>query len=268
MSDGNNFGGGAPKERVQHTLNDFRYRIVGQTRMEGATKPPSLGFNLVKDGIALNAYTNLPGDEDNGRISATLSLPDSMMLVIMLERAEKLAPGSHEELAIAQNEFDRASNSRKPKHSATLKIGRNDRGVIYLGVSSWKRTRPVVTIELLPSNLLKLIGRDGQPAPADRVSELMAASWARSLSFVINMVGNDHYKPLEMKNNGGGGQGGGQRGQWGGNGGGGGGQRQGGGNNWGGNSGGGQQGGGGGQGGWGGNNSGGGDNAFGDDLPM
>lgn len=211
MADGNyNRGAPGPRpDRVQHALNDFRFRLIGQQRLENGTKPPTLGFNIVKDGLSLNAYTNVQGDEDNGRISATLPLQDVMFLVVMLERADKLQPGEHRELALAATEFDRNANGpSQPRLKMTLKVGRNDRGVIYLSVASWKRTRPVIVLDLVPSNLTRLIDGQGSPAPADKVSELYSVAWAKSLNALVPLMMGMHYVPTAPKNNGGG-QGGG-----------------------------------------------------------
>jgi hypothetical protein len=215
MADGNYNRGGAggpPKDRVNHALNDFRFRLVGQQKLEGAAKPPSLGFNVMKDGLALNAYTNVQGDEDNGRISITLPLPDVMLLVTMLERADRLAPGQSNDLALAATEFDRQANGpSQPRLKMTLKIGRNDRGVIFISIASWKRTRPVITLDLVPSNLVRLIDSQGNPAPADKVSELYSVSWAKALSSLVPLIMNDHYVPPKPRDPpaGGGNQGGG-----------------------------------------------------------
>lgn len=220
MADGNYNGGagGAPKERAQHALNDFRFRLIGQRRLEGGTKPPTLGFNIVKDGLALNAYTNVQGDEENGRISATLPLQELMLFVTMLERCDKLQPGGHSDLDISATEFDRQANGPSaPRLKMKLRLGRNDRGVVYLEISSWKRTRPIITIEMLPSNLVRLIDGQGNPAPADKVSELVALGWAKSLCQLVPLVMNQHYvAPPPRPNSGGGGyqnrQSGGNRG--------------------------------------------------------
>lgn len=217
MADGNyNRGAPGPRpDRVQHALNDFRFRLIGSQRLEGGTRPPSLGFNIVKDGLSLNAYTNVQGDEDNGRISATLPLQDVMLLVTLLERADKLQPGEHRELKLAATEFDRNTNGpSQPRLKMTLRIGRNDRGVIYLAVASWKNTRPVITIDMVPSNLLKLFDSQGNQAPADKVSELYSVAWAKSLNQLVPLMLGMHFVPTPPKNPGGqqGGGGGGQSG--------------------------------------------------------
>ncbi len=227
MSEGYNNAGGAPKkERPKFALNDFRFRLTGQTRLEGGERPPVLGFDIDQEGISLNAYTNVQGDDDNGRINATLSLQDSLLIVIMLEKAEQLSPGAHEDLAIANRRWDRQANRMgEPKLAMTVRVGRNDRGVIYIQISSWKRTRPVITIDMLPSNLVRLLDERGQPAAADKVSEKYALAWALALSKLLPQTAHDHYTPPKPRAAPEGGYGGNRGGQGGGGGNYGGGQR-------------------------------------------
>lgn len=225
MSDyGNNRNTGGPQQQanrpapIKHALNDFRFRLMGRERLEGAPKPPTLGFNIVKDGVALNAYTNVQGDDDNGRISGELPLQELFLFIDMLRGAARLAPGTHEEMAIAANEFNRQSNKREVRPRLSLKVGKNDAGVVYLAVASWKRSRPVVMIEMLPSNLIRLVDGQGNPAPADKVSERYASAWAQSLATLVPVVLNSHYippkdlPPRDGQAAGGGGYGGGQGG--------------------------------------------------------
>ena len=194
MADGNNFNrnNNPPKERAKHSLNDFRFRLVGQ-RLDGATKPCNLGFDIGRDGIEFTANTNVEGDKDYGRIRFSVSLQDAFFIMTVLERAPRLQAGKHETIAIAGAVWDRQSNSRKVRMQANMKIGRNDAGVIYIAVSSWETSRPTVMIEMLPSNLVKLVDPEGNPAPADKVSELMAVAWAKSLSEMLPMVLNQEY---------------------------------------------------------------------------
>jgi hypothetical protein len=223
MADGNyqRNNNGPKQERAKHSLNDFRFRLTGQ-RLEGAAKPCQLGFDIDRDGLKLTAFTNVEGDKDNGMIRATIPLADAMSLMVLLERAPRLQAGKHEELAIAGNVFDRQSNSRKMRHQANLKIGRHDNGVIYLSVASWDRARPPVVIDMLPSNFVRLVDPDGNPAPADKVSELWAVQWAKWLSQLFPLVLNSEYARLNAdylarSAGGGGGQGGNRGGQGGGN---------------------------------------------------
>jgi len=197
MADGNyQQRNNAPKkERAQHSLNDFRFRLTGK-RLEGATKPCQIGFDIDRDGLKVTAITNVDGDKDYGKIHAVIPLADSMVLMTMLERAPRLPPGKHEELAIAGGMYDHASGSRKVKHMANIRIGRRDTGVIYITVSSWESTRPVVSVDMLPSNFVKLIDMEGNPAPADKVSELWAVQWSKWLSALFPVVLNAQYETL------------------------------------------------------------------------
>lgn len=199
MADGN-YRNNAPRpERARHSLNDFRFRLTGE-RLEGATKPCQLGFDIDRDGIRFTGFTNVQGDKDNGMIRASLSLTDAAFVATLLEQAPRLAPGTHREVVIAGNVFDRQKNTRSMRQQATLHIGRKDDGVIYIAYASWERTRPVVKIDMLPSNFIRLVDpATGQPAPADKVSELMAIAWAKSMVEMFPMVMNQEYARVNEK---------------------------------------------------------------------
>lgn len=224
MSDGQAYRG-PQRERAKHILNDFRFRLVSQNRLEGGTRPPNIGFDVTIDGLKIVGNTNVQGDKDNGLIRATVPLGDAMLLITLLERAERYQPGTGEDVVIAENVFDRSTNTRKPKHVATLRVGKNDRGVVYLQFSSWERTRPVIAIDMLPSNFVKLIDSQGNPAPMDRLSGMYAASWATSLAQMLPLTFHAEYPRLKHEDDEKRAQRQAQRGQGGGQGGYGGGQR-------------------------------------------
>lgn len=198
MADGQ-FNRGGATQRPKHALNDFRFRLVAQQRLEGGNRPPTIGFDVSHEGVRVIGYTNVQDDKDRGVIRATISLQDAMFLITLLERAERIEPGAHDDIPIAESVYDRASNSRKPKMVATLRIGKNDHGVIYLGLSSWERTRPVIQIDMLPSNFIKLIDRNGNPAPLDRLSALYAVGWAKALSQTIPTVYSLEYPRMNAE---------------------------------------------------------------------
>jgi hypothetical protein len=267
MADGNNQrNNNQRQERPKFALNDFRFRVTGE-RLQNASRPCAIGFDIDRDGIQFTAHTQVEGDDDYGRIRASVSLQEAFAVTVLLEKALRMQPGKSMPVALAGNVWNRNANKREVKHQATLFIGRDDQGVIFIRMKSWKDTRPTVTCQLLPSNFFKLIDEEsGQPAPADKVSEIMALSWAKALTQMLPIAFNSEYARvnaayLEKSRQGGqgGGQGGGYRGGNGGN------------NNRGGGQGGGYQGGNSGQSGGYQGGSGGGDNGYSfgdDDLPM
>lgn len=221
MSDGNNrnnFGGqGNYPEPIKHALNDFAFRVMGTRPLEGGTRPPSLGFDVRRDGILFRAYTNVTGDKDKGEIKAYLHYQYAMMVPILLERAVSFAPGKSQDLIIANENWDRQANKRVPRHALTLRFGRNDRGVVYLGIESWENTRPKIYLDMVPSSLIKM-AEAGHPVAVDQVSELMALAWARSFMTLLPAVYAQQYVPPKPKKDGGNSGGGNNGGGYGGGG--------------------------------------------------
>lgn len=183
--------------RKKIALNDFRFRVVGP-RLQGSPTPCTIGFDMAKGGVRFNAFTNIPDDEDHGVIRAELSLQDSFLVVTMLEEATRLAPGTSNELAVAAAVFDPKTRTRTLRPSATIRIGRDDSGVIYIRMASWKSTRPIVMIPLIPSNIARLGDGRGNLAAPDKVSELVALSWAKALSEMLPATFIREYERLNI----------------------------------------------------------------------
>lgn len=180
---------------VRHALNDFANRLVGTTRLEGAPRPPSIGFDIARGGISITANTNVQGDDDYGRIKAILPLAEVTRLFILLERASRMDPGSHEELVIAQNEYVPETHKREMRHRMTIRVGRDDAGVVYFEVASWKRTRPVVRLQMLPSTLFRRNSSKTPQIPLDKLSEETALAWARSMASLVPVAYGMQYIP-------------------------------------------------------------------------
>jgi hypothetical protein len=199
MADGNygNKSGynGPRKEPAKYALRDYEFRIVGR-RLEGAARPCSIGFTVTREGVAFTAYTNIEGDQDDGKIVAPLTIQDAMLAMVYLENASRLSPGSHNQIVVAAKVWPKRSEERKKpeiKHQATIIIGRNDHGVIYVEMRSWRNGRPPVVIDMLPSNFVRLIDKEGNQAPADKVSEAVAVSWAKTLSAMMPLAYTTEY---------------------------------------------------------------------------
>lgn len=255
MADGN-------QQQVQlpsTVLNEFRTRLMGQ-KVNADAKRPSLSFGVKKDGIPnINVRTGVQNDKDYGRISAPLPLFDFYAFLHMLEDIAKGPNGDKRQIKINATRFINGKRS-EPMPQAFLHFGKGDDGVVWIGVTSWEKDRPVIKFPIIPDDMLRYHKGDGSPLEPGEMSVYMAFGYIGALRQLMAVVANSAYIPPPPRD----GQGGGQGGYGGGNRGGGGG------NNWGG--GGGNRGGGGGYGGGnsggGGYGGGGGGGFSGDDIPM
>lgn len=188
------------REVVPYALSDFKYRIVGRERLEGGMRPPSISFRVRRNGIAIVGYTNVQGDDQDGQIVAELDLTSAMAIPQLLERALRMQPGTHEGIAIAAAQFDRdARKWKEPRLQATFRVGRDDNGVIYLSLASWKSTRPVIKLALVPGELIKHLDGSDQPLPDSVASERTAQLWARSISEMFPLGYTVNYVPPQPK---------------------------------------------------------------------
>lgn len=184
-------------ERPRYALNDFKMTLQGK-RAEGGLKPQGIRFEIDAEGVRVIASTGIDGDEEYGQIKATIPLQDAFFVMGLLEAApRRFHPGKHEDVAIAGGMYNRQTNKREVKHQMTLRVGRNDAGVIYIQVASWKSTRPKVTIEFVPSNFLRLVDQEGNQAPGDKVSELMVVQYAKMMSNMLPLALTTEYARVQ-----------------------------------------------------------------------
>ena len=238
-------------------LNEFRTRLLGQ-KVNADAKRPSLSFGVKKDGIPnINVRTGVQNDKDYGRISAPLPLFDFYAFLRMLEDVAKGPNGEKRQIKIQATRFINGKRS-EPMPQAFLHFGKGDDGVVWIGVTSWEKDRPVIKFPIIQDDMLRFHKTDGSPLEPGEMSVYMAFGYIDALRHLMAVVANAAYIPPPPRD---GGQGGG--GSYGG-----GGQRQGGGNNWGGGNRGGGGNYGGGNSGSGGYNGGGGGGFSGDDIPM
>lgn len=257
MADGN-------QQQVQPpstVLAEFRTRLSGQ-KVNAESKRPTLGFGVRKDGLpTITVRTGVQNDKDYGQIKAQFPLYDFFAFMRRLQAIADGPNGQKEQIKISATRFINGKRS-EPMPSAFVHYGKDDDGVVWIGVTSWEKDRPVIRFPFVPDDMLRYVKADGNPPSAAEISVSYAYGYIDALRALIAHVANAAYIPPPPRDGGqGGGFGGGQQRQGGGNwGGGGGGQRQGGGGGYGG----GGNSGGGGYGGGGGGATGGG----GDDFPM
>jgi hypothetical protein len=184
-------------ERPRYALNDFKMTLQGK-RAEGGMKPQGVRFEIDADGVRIIGSTGIDGDDDYGQIRGNVELKDAFLLMGVLESApRRFHPGKYEEMAVAAMQYNKSSNKREAKHQVTIRIGRNDAGVIYIQMASWKSSRPKVTVEFVPSNLIRLVDQEGNQAPADKVSELMVVSYAKMMCEMLPLAMTTEYARVQ-----------------------------------------------------------------------
>lgn len=217
MSDGNQ----NRQPRKPNALSEYKLRLVGDP-VNGAKRAPTLGFSVNKNQPQIDVRTNVEGDKDYGRISAKLDSPTFFAILALVEQmADPSTPPGTKQMV--KNKATRFLNGRRsdPMLDTTVIVGRDNEGVVFIGVTSWEKERPIIKFPFRPSIMHELVDASGTPVPLSKVSELYARGWCQNMyNLVPHVLYAEYVEPPPRDGAGGGGggrpQGGGNRGGYGG----------------------------------------------------
>lgn len=222
MADGNQNRQNAPAPPT--LLSEFRLRLLGDP-LPNAKRPPTLGFKIAKNGVQIEVRTNIENDKDYGRILAKPSISDFFSILSLLEKVATGPAGEKYTIGLKASRFISGQPSKEPMLDTKVVVGKDNDGVIFMGVLSWEKERPVIKFPFRPfndnRNETTWTKGDGTALSPAEISSLYYAGWLRVLESVVPTLLINGYTPPPPRDNAGGGGGG-----YGG--GGGGGQRQGG----------------------------------------
>lgn len=194
-------------QRKPSKLAEFRYRLLGAP-LDGASRRPTLSFKILRNGLVLEARTNIPEDKDYGRITLTFGPQDFFAFLTLLDGAIDAAVDTSETIAYADNPWTKQGRSPEKKLVGKVIVGKDKEGVVYIAIQSWDRSRPQVTFPVLPSgNYQFLGGPDNTAWDRPRISKLYAKSWRESLAQLMPMAYFDEYNPPPPRDNSNGGGG-------------------------------------------------------------
>jgi hypothetical protein len=217
MSDGNQ----NRQPRKMNALSEYKLRLVGEP-VNGAKRAPTLGFSVNKNNPQIDVRTNVEGDKDYGRISAKLDTPTLFTLLALLDQMADPSTPPNTKHQI-RNKAIRFINGRRsdPMLDTTIIVGRDAEGVVFIGVTSWEKERPIIKFPFRPSAMHELVDSTGAPVPLAKISEYCARGWANLVAQIIPTILINEYVEPPPRDGAGAGGGGGNRGGGGGYGGGG-----------------------------------------------
>lgn len=215
MSDGNNFqGNGTPRDR--HAIGDVRLHLTAEPQA-GGTKSPRLSIYYHKNKVSIEVRTNVPSDMDGqerGIIRAEIDPHVFFMFLSALRGAADGAPGERpERIRIKRPDFQKRNNG-EPVLECTLVFGKDQEGVVYISVLSWKKDRPAIRFPFAIDKFIELVKADGSPWSKADASVELARGYCKLWEQLIPQYMFNRYKQEEFKprNGGGGGGGGGYNG--------------------------------------------------------
>lgn len=203
--------------------------------VEGSQKRPTLRVGVFGNQPRLTVRTNVQGDQNHGKIDFNCDLATFAAAINFVKKlVDGTAETDHLEF-VYQNDFVAGKKLDNIIPLASLVVGKDAEGKIYIAIISTQEGRPRIKFYFGPSKFHTVRMKDKSTADAGMMSRIYAHGWAQpAYDLVIHYLTadfNPDAKGVANPNNMQGGQGGGQRQGGGGYGGG---QRQGGGGGYGG----------------------------------
>lgn len=203
-----NFNQGNRKPFVPTYLNEMRMRLMGPV-LNGAERASSLSFKMKKNRPVVSVRTNLPNDKNFGLIDAELDAMSFEVLIGMLQNARDMEPGTKEALRTLDFPWSGQGRSKELKPQTTVIVGREPDGLIYLAVTSWDQSRPVIKFPVVPSQYVQYIKNDGQVLTAVDASIKWSRAWAGVLrELMYDLLRANYEEPQRNTRQNNGGQGG------------------------------------------------------------
>ena len=197
--------------RKKNALDEYKLRLSARPQ-QGAQKPASLAFSVVKNMVHVDVYTNVPNDKDNGRIRAAMDSPTFFAMLELLQMAIESPEQMSRKIENKNFTFYQGKRSETPMVVSTTMIGKDKEGRVFLAVLA--KDRPNIPFYFLPSSFHHLLNQDGSPLDEGTISVIYAKGFIKLLYALVPAVLESEYvEPVPRDQ-----QGGGQRPQGGGGG--------------------------------------------------
>lgn len=196
------------QQRSKNILDHWGLKLT-TAPVQGSQRRPSLAFRFIGNDPVAEAWTNVQGDKDNGRILLKL---DNTAFEALMQALEYILK-SKEQTHIAVEVMQRTWNGGKPgdiKPAGRLAVGRDSNGVMFVAITSWDQNRPKLRFPLLPNERdFNFYDASGQPLEKSKLSELVAGGWLSRMRSMMPTIQFHTYTEPQPKEKKGGGQSGG-----------------------------------------------------------
>jgi hypothetical protein len=181
-------------------------------------KRASLAVGFVSNNPRLVVYTNVVADaterNKGGQILASLDSVSFEVFLGMIEQAIRMKEAWSDCFETKNYIFPKGQRSERPITQATVYVGRDEDGEIWVSVCSFDKERPRIKFPFGPASdnkgesFFTYKHKDGSTFTKGEVSALYARAW---VSLIRNLVAHLHiteYKEPEPRDGNGGGRGG------------------------------------------------------------
>lgn len=180
-----------------------------------AGKSARLSWGLVDNNPRITVHTNDPNDSSNdyGRISAHLDAPTLFAIFELLRKVIHNPGKCRFKVDCLKYTFPNGKRSEKPSVTASVVVGKDDAGVVWISLSAYQR--PQIQFRFSNPDFHHFINEDGSRFTHEEVSTQYAKAYLNLLERMYAHLLVTEFKEIERKdtrgnggfnrNNGGGG---------------------------------------------------------------
>lgn len=198
MAYGNNYNGPV---REKNALDDTKLRLWADP-VNGSKGSPSLQIVYTDVNPRINVYTNVPGDKDDGRISAALDMYSVGELFQMLRDLADPTSEKGTNTIIETKKPARKDGKATGElwTDTTVVVGKDKDGRIYISVLAYDKQRPKIKF-YFGNGLYSVAGRivNGERvADSDEsISRRRCLAWVNQVEGILQSVAAIRYKHPE-----------------------------------------------------------------------
>jgi len=170
-------------------ISNFKLKLIGQ-KQDNSPKPPTLNVSVVFNNPRLSVFTNIPGDNDHGGITAPM---DPLIFTALMDQLLVVADGPSDTQLSIENMTGPPSDLKL--HSTTI-IGKDKKGRVYISVVA--KDRPKIKFLFLPSQWHNFINKNGERLSEEEVTVIYAKSWANTFKKLVPLEMNENYIPRDF----------------------------------------------------------------------
>ena len=193
--------------RKKTPLDEPGLRLVADTLENGTGRPTCKVYPNGKNSVRFDIWTNLPGDKNDGRISA--DVPYMIMysyLELIRMYAEPSTPADRSYIEMTGFTFFGGKKSEKPEVLAKLYAGKDENGVVFMSIQVADSTRPKIMFPLLDQGFSRIITAQG-PMNKAAASAIYARGYTTALQLFLQHHCSEAYVDKSQNKQQGGGYG-------------------------------------------------------------
>jgi hypothetical protein len=193
-----NNGGNRPPARDKNVLDDPRLTLSAPT--PGVDKAwAKMNWGFFGNNGHLVVWTNDPEDQTeknaNGKIGVKIPAQDYEKFLSLIDLAIDLPPGEKNGMDVIDYSYYGRERSEKPEVQATIWVGKNKEGEVWLSLISKDNSRPKIQFKFGKTMYHAFKHGDGQPFSDAETSVLAARAHLRTIRRALDHLFPTTYVP-------------------------------------------------------------------------